>query len=348
MKRRNTVPKLPLYSEKNSVDCVPVEDVRMAFKVVITRDFDHMSKVAARLVVDDIKKTTKTRDAYVLGLATGNTPTGLYKYLAKAANAGQFDTAKIRSFNLDEYIGLPGENAQQRALHPESYGFFMVQEFFGLLKNKFMETNVPWGTLVDQERLLTELEAHPEDWTEQGKDKGRAIVIKPEARSEYLRWVRRELLNGYAEKIARIGGIDLQVVGVGGRGHVAFHESGIPFAGHNMLLVKLDENTVQNAVRDGHFQSTGQSPWYALSMGVELVYRARTVLLLANGVRKVEPVAESLLRDPTPMVPISYGQTFSKRGGNMIYVVDKTAGKKVLENASKVIDRGIDIEDISN
>jgi glucosamine-6-phosphate deaminase len=327
---------------------MPVEDPPMPFKVIITRDFDHMSEVAARIVVDDINKTLTAKDAYVLGLATGNTPTGLYKYLAKAANAGQFDCSKIRSFNLDEYIGLPGENPQQRALHPESYGFFMVQGLFGLLKNKFVETTVPWGTLVDQEKLLAELDAHPDDWTEEGQDKGRAIVIRPEARSEYLRWIRRELMDGYSEKITRSGGINLQVVGVGGRGHVAFHESGIPFEGNRMLLVKLDENTVENAVVDGHFQSREQSPWYALSMGVELVYRAKTVLLLANGNRKVEPVAESLLSDPTPLVPISYGQIFSKRGGNMIYVVDKEAGKKVLENASKVIDRGIAIEDISN
>ena len=319
----------------------------MPFKVVVTRDFEHMSKVAARIVVDDIKKTVNTKDAYVLGLATGNTPTGLYKYLAKAANAGQFDCAKIRSFNLDEYIGLPGENPQQRVLHPESYGFFMVQELFGLLKNKFMETNVPWGTLVDQEKLLAELEANPDDWEEQGEDKGQAIEIKPNAQSEYLGWVKREVLDAYVEKIERSGGIDLQVIGVGGRGHVAFHESGIPFEGHNMLLVKLDENTVENAVRDGHFQSTEQSPWYALSMGVELVYRAKTVLLLANGDRKVGPVAESLLHDPTPLVPISYGQIFSKRGGNMIYVVDKAAGKSILENQRRITERGIDIEDIS-
>jgi glucosamine-6-phosphate deaminase len=337
-----------MCSEKNSVDYIPAEDAIMPFKVIVARDFDHMSQVAARIVIDDIKKALNNKDAYVLGLATGNTPTGLYKNLAEAGNAGQFDCARIRSFNLDEYIGLPGENPQQRALHPESYGFFMVQELFGLLKKKFMETNVPWGTLVDQEKLLAELETYPDDWTEEGKDKGRAIVIKPQARSEYLRWIRRELLDGYSEKIARTGGIDLQVVGVGGRGHVAFHESGIPFENHNMLLVKLDENTVENAVRDGHFRSTGQSPWYALSMGVELVYRAKTVLLLANGDRKVEPVAESLLQDPTPLVPISYGQVFSKRGGNMIYVLDKTAGNKVLENASEVIDRGIEIQDISN
>jgi glucosamine-6-phosphate deaminase len=115
-----------------------------------------------------------------------------------------------------------------------------------------------------------------------------------------------------------------------------------------MLLVKLDENTVANAVQDGHFPSKEQSPWYAISMGVELVYGARTVLLLANGDRKADPVAESLLNDPTPLVPISYGQIFSQRGGNMIYVIDKAAAKKVLENADKISQRGVDIENVSD
>jgi len=320
----------------------------MPFKVIITRDFNHMSEVAAQIVVKDIKNTLKNKDTYVLGLATGNTPTGLYKHFAKSANAGEFDCSKIQSFNLDEYVGLPGENAQQRALHPESYSFFMVQELFGLLEKKFKKANVPWGTLVDQERLLAELKANPNDWEEQGADKGKAIVIKANAQSEYLTWIRREILDAYREKIERNGGIDLQVVGVGGRGHVAFHESGIPFEGNKMLLVKLDKNTVANAVKDGHFASIEQSPWYAISMGVELVYNAKTVILLANGDRKVEPVAESLLNDPTPLVPISYGQILSEKGGTMIYVIDKAAAKKVMENANRINQRGIDIENISD
>jgi len=320
----------------------------MPFKVIVTKDFDHMSEVAAHIVVKDIKDTLNNKDNYVLGLATGKTPTGLYKHLAKAANAGEFDCSRIQSFNLDEYIGLPGENAQQRALHPESYGFFMVQELFGLLQEKFKEANVPWGTLVDQGRLLTELKASPGDWEEQGADKGRVIVIKPDAQSEYLKWIRKEIIDAYEEKIERKGGIDLQVVGVGGRGHVAFHESGIPFEGNKMLLVKLDENTVANAVQDGHFPSKEQSPWYAISMGVELVYSAKTVLLLAHGHRKTDPVAESLLNDPTPVVPISYGQIFSRKGGNMIYVIDKAAAKRILENASRISQSGVDIENISD
>ena len=319
----------------------------MPFKVIITRDFDHMSEVAAQLVIRDVKNTLDKKNDYVLGLATGNTPTGLYKHFAMAANAGEFDCSKIQSFNLDEYVGLPGENAQQRATHPESYSFFMVQELFGHLNKKFKETNVPWGTLIDQERLLAELNTNPDDWKEQGADKGKAIVIKANAQSEYLAWIREEILDAYWKKIEKNGGIDLQVIGVGGRGHVAFHESGIPFEGNKMLLVKLDENTVANAVKDGHFSSKEQSPWYAISMGVELVYKAKTVLLLANGERKIEPLAESLFHDSTPLVPISFGQIFSQQGGIMIYVIDKAAAKKVLKNTSQLKQRGIQIENIS-
>ncbi len=320
----------------------------MSFKIIITSDFDHMSEVAAKIVVDTIKETLDIKDKFVLGLATGNTPTGLYKHFAKFANRGEFNSAKIESFNLDEYVGLPGENAQQRALHPESYSFFMVQEFFGLLQKKFKETNVPWGTLIDQTKLDAELKAHTGDWEEQGVDKGKAIVIKKDARSEYLRWIRSEILDAYGEKIRQKGGIDLHVVGVGGKGHVAFHESGIPFENNEMLLVKLDDNTVENAVGDGHFANKEESPWYAISMGAELVYQAKTVVLLANGNRKAESVAASLLNNPTPLIPISYGQICAKKGGNMIYVIDKAAAEYVLKNANHITDRGIEIEDITD
>jgi glucosamine-6-phosphate deaminase len=318
----------------------------MSFKVIITRDFEQMSEVAAGIVTESIAAGLKQKEGFTLGLATGSSPTGLYKHLARAANAGVFDPTRIRSFNLDEYVGLPGENAQQRALHPESYSSFMIQEFFGLLQKKFREVNVPWGTLIDQDRLIAEMKSHPKDWQAEGTDKGKSIVIRPDARSEYLRWIRREILDAYGDKIERAGGIDLQVIGVGGRGHVAFHESGIPFADSRVLLVRLDDNTVANAVSDGHFASREESPRYAISMGVELVYRARIVLLLASGSRKTGPIAESLLEDPSPMVPISYGSVFAQNGGRLLYVIDRAAGKKILAQADRIRPMGIEIEDI--
>lgn len=317
----------------------------MSFRVIITADFDHLSEVGAAIVTERIAAGTAQRGGFTLGLATGNSPTGLYKWLAKAANAGEFDPAKVTSFNLDEYVGLPGENAQARALHPQSYSWFMVQELFALMRTKFAQANVPWGCLIDQSELVAELQAHPADWVEQGVDKGRAIVIRPDATSPMLRWVREQILDAYPAKIAASGGIDLHVIGVGGRGHVAFHECGIPFEGNEMLLVKLDPDTVANAVADGHFETEDDSPRYAISFGAELVYRAKTVLLLANGARKAEPVAASLIGGVTDAVPISYGQRYAAAGGDMIYVLDEAAAAGVLDRRAEIEARGIVIDD---
>ena len=316
----------------------------MAIKVIVTDNFEKLSKVAAEIVKEHITQGLQSKSEYVLGLATGNSPTGLYKELAQMANAKKFDSSSVRSFNLDEYIGLPGENTQQRTIHPQSYCYFMIKEFFGLLKKKFIETSVPYGCLIDQEQLVKELDEHPEDWSELGTDAGKSIFIKENSTSEYLKWIQKTVLEGYAQKILNAGGIDLHIIGVGGRGHVAFHESGIPFEGSNVLLIKLDNNTVDNAVNDGHFATKDESPRYAISMGAELVYKAKAVILLANGERKVESVTKSLLNDPTPDIPISYGQIYSKNGGNLTYVLDKIAGRELLANKELLKKKGIEIE----
>jgi glucosamine-6-phosphate deaminase len=315
----------------------------MPSTVLVTAGFDEMSDTAAGIVIETIVRTSRRKKEFVLGLATGNSPTGLYKRLAAAANEGRFDSGRIRSFNLDEYIGLPGENAQQRMMHPQSFCYFMIQEFFGLLQKKFIETSLPCGNLIDQKWLVRELRAHPGDWEEWGRQAGRAIVIKPKPESQYLAWVKDTILDGYRRKIRRAGGIDLQIIGVGREGHVAFHESGIPFKGSPVLLIKLDGNTVSHAVADGHFASKKEAPRYAVSMGAELLYQARTVVLLANGERKVKPVAASLLGRVTPDVPISYGQVYAKRGGRLIYVLDKIAARELLARRAELKAKDIDI-----
>ncbi len=317
----------------------------MSFKIYLTRDFDQMSEVAAGVVEAGIREKQSAKDEFVLGLATGSSPTGLYKHLAKAFNAGRIDPSRVRSFNLDEYVGLPGENAQQRALHPESYCYFMVRELFALLERPFRETNVPWGTLVDQEELVDALERHPHCYETKGTDKGKAVVINDHAEG-VLRLIKEEILDAYARKIESFGGIDLQVIGIGGRGHVAFHESGIPFDAYPVLLVKLDDNTVLNAVADGHFASVEDSPRYAVSMGAELVYRSRTVVLLANGRRKTGPVLESVLGPVTCDVPVSYGQAFVRNGGRLVYVLDEVAAAGLLDRRLEVEERGYEIIDV--
>ncbi len=319
----------------------------MPFHVIVARDFDHMGQMAAEAIRIRIARTLAARGNFVLGLAAGHSPVGVYRHLAEAFNDGRLDASRIRSFNLDEYVGLPGEDPPARARHPESFASSMSREFFSLLRGKFADARLPAGHLVEARTLLRELQAHPGDWREQGSGNGKAIVIRPDAESDALRWIRSEILDAYEQEIRRAGGIDLQIIGVGERGHVAFHESGIPFEDNRMLLVKLDDNTVANAVADGRFARKEDCPRYAISMGAELIYEARCVVLLAAGRRKAGPVAASLAGDPTPAIPASYGQIHARRGGEMIYVIDREAASGVLARRAEIEKRGIAVEDLS-
>jgi glucosamine-6-phosphate deaminase len=163
----------------------------MGTTVFVARDFAHMSEIAAAIVIKKTIEIFKAKAEAVLGLATGNSPTGLYKHFAKAANDGRFDSGRIRSFNLDEYVGLPGDNIQQRVLHKESYAYFMIQELFSHLNKKFMETRVPYGSLIDQKKLIKELKENKKDWEFKGTDAGKSIAIVAKPKSDYLAWIRK-------------------------------------------------------------------------------------------------------------------------------------------------------------
>jgi glucosamine-6-phosphate deaminase len=220
----------------------------------------------------------------------------------------------------------------------------MIQQLFGKLQKTFARTYVPFGTLICQSALIAALKKSKSDFEMKGTGKGKAVVIKASAKNAYLKYIKKEILDAYEKAIQYAGGIDLHIVGVGGRGHVAFHESGIPL-NLKMLLVKLDDNTIRNAVKDGHFPSFKDSPNYAISMGAGLVYKAKTVLLVANGMRKTGPVAESLLGPVTSDVPISYGQNFAAGGGNMIYVIDAIAAEGIAGKEAELKKKGIKIMD---
>jgi glucosamine-6-phosphate deaminase len=216
---------------------------------------------------------------------------------------------------------------------------------FGLLRRKFAESSVPAGAAIDQRELQRELAAHPADWREVGADSGRAIIIRPRAASPFLARVRREILDGYARKIERAGGVDLQVIGVGGRGHVAFHEAGVPFDAGAVLLVRLDRNTIANAVADGHFASPTDAPRFAVTMSASLVFQARTVMMLAAGERKREPVLRALLDEPSPALPISHGQVYARSGGRLVCVVDRVVGEALLARRRALRAKGVEMID---
>ena len=80
----------------------------------------------------------------VLGLATGSSPLGTYKQLAKWYEKGDIDFSEVTSFNLDEYVGLDGS-------HDQSYRYFMNSNFFDHINIRKENTFVPNGRAEDLE-----------------------------------------------------------------------------------------------------------------------------------------------------------------------------------------------------
>ncbi len=78
---------------------------------------------AAELVAREILEALQEKPDLVLGLATGSTPIGVYHRLVKAHKEEGVDFSRVRTFNLDEYVGLPAD-------HPQSYRFFMKKHLF--------------------------------------------------------------------------------------------------------------------------------------------------------------------------------------------------------------------------
>jgi glucosamine-6-phosphate deaminase len=88
-------------------------------ELVLARDVEHAADLVAQVILDRLRK----KPDLVLGLATGSTPIGVYRRLREAHERGEASFARVRTFNLDEYLDLPAE-------HPQSYRTFMRKHLF--------------------------------------------------------------------------------------------------------------------------------------------------------------------------------------------------------------------------
>ncbi|XP_068720368.1 glucosamine-6-phosphate isomerase 2-like [Montipora capricornis] len=93
-------------------------------RLVICDDYDKLSEWSAKYVRNKILKFQPGPDKFfVLGLPTGSSPLGMYKKLVEFCNRGELSFNYVKTFNMDEYVGLPRD-------HPESYHSFMWDNFF--------------------------------------------------------------------------------------------------------------------------------------------------------------------------------------------------------------------------
>ena len=107
-------------------------------RVYVGKDYEEMSRIAANVLSAQV---TMKPDC-VLGLATGSTPIGTYKVLIERCKNGDLDFSKVKSINLDEYVGLSGE-------HDQSYRYFMNTNLFDHINIDKANTNVPNGLAED-------------------------------------------------------------------------------------------------------------------------------------------------------------------------------------------------------
>ena len=205
-------------------------------EVIICKTKEEASRLAADMITGLVKKSPKC----VLGLATGSTPVDMYTCLAADVKAKKVSFKGVKSWNLDEYWGLPGT-------HDQSYRYFMDKNLFDKIDIDKKNTHV--------------LNGLAKDWKKEVK--------------------------AYEAAIKKAGGIDLQVLGIGSDGHIAFNEPGSSLASRTRL-VSLTPQTIKDNAR--FFKKAADVPKYALSMGVGTIMEAKSVVLLAFGANKADAV----------------------------------------------------------
>lgn len=239
--------------------------------VIIKEDYDALSKEAAKIVADRLRK----KPNLVLGLATGSTPIGLYKELIRMHKEEGLDFSKVTTFNLDEYIGLPLN-------HDQSYNYFMQQNFFKDVNINPRYIHIPSGMAKDVDKFC--------EW--------------------------------YEQRIEDFGGIDLQVLGIGANGHIAFNEPGSSLG--SMTRIKtLTQKTIEDNSR--FFDKYEDVPRYAITMGIGTIMGAKELLLVANKEGKADAIKNAVEGPLTAMCPASMIQMHR----HAFVVIDKAAASKL-------------------
>lgn len=107
-------------------------------RMLPSRDYAQMSRRAAYVVAGQVLLKPRS----VLGLATGETPLGLYRELARLGEEGDVDFSEVVTFNLDEYLGLARTD-------PHSYAWYMEEHFFRFVNVAPERRHIPDGVARD-------------------------------------------------------------------------------------------------------------------------------------------------------------------------------------------------------
>ena len=234
-------------------------------KIIKVKDAAEASEKAFEVMKEFIKP------GMVLGLATGSTPLGLYAKMVEDHKANGTSYKDIKSFNLDEYVGLP-------ITHPESYYAFMHRNLFDQIDIPEENTHVPSG-------LGEDLEAQSKKYDEM-------IDESP---------------------------VDIQLLGIGSDGHIAFNEPGTPFDS-GTHVTDLAESTIKDNCR--FFDNDiSKVPTQAVTQGIGTIMKAKNILLIATGANKAQAVKDMLEGPIDESCPASILQ----KHDSVVVIVDEPA-----------------------
>src|SRR5438034_9298551 len=220
-------------------------------QVLIAKTYEEMSRAAAVAVAEVLNAKPNA----VLGMATGSTPLGVYQELVRIHKKEGLDFSQVTSFNLDEYVGLP-------VSHPQSYHYFMHENFFKHVNIPPQNVHIPSGTTSNYRAFC--------DW--------------------------------YEQRIKECGGIDVQILGIGSDGHIAFNEPASSLSSRTRLKT-LAKSTIDDNAR--FFNSRDEVPIYAITMGVGTILDARRLVLVASGKTKAKAIAQAVEGPVSSMITAS-------------------------------------------
>lgn len=238
--------------------------------IIIAKDYEQMSDRAFEIMRDVVV----SRPNAVLGLATGSTPLGLYARMVRDHKEHGTSYKLVRTFNLDEYIGLD-------AAHPQSYAYFMRKNLFDSIDVDINNTNIENGKAAD-------------------------------AQHECDRY------NALLDAMPR----DIQILGIGRNGHIAFNEPGTPFDSVTHVTELAESTVVANSRL---FADIADVPRKAFTMGLKNIMDSKRILLLASGADKADAVYALVHGKITEAVPA----TILKNHRDVTVVCDEAAASKL-------------------
>ncbi|MDR1445435.1 MAG: glucosamine-6-phosphate deaminase [Treponema sp.] len=165
-------------------------------RLIIEKDYDSVCRWAAQYIMNRIN----AMPSFVLGLPTGSSPLGVYRELSAYNREGKISFKRVTTFNMDEYAGLPAD-------HPQSYHYFMEENFFKHIDIDRNNVHILDGVAADP---VAECRA-------------------------------------YEDAILKAGGIDLFLGGMGADGHLAFNEPGSSLSSRTRIKTLTPGTRIANA-----------------------------------------------------------------------------------------------------